>query len=302
MSTQPQALSPATPVDGQMRAQQDLYRPIVGRDAPASASTGPAKKVMDWFRRKSLKPAAPVAAPSPLPAGKDDSFVSVDAPTWTPPKVHRLSTDLSHAVVPASVAPPAVSTDSPLAPSLVVTGTAATVGPPSSAFSTHSTAPSSYRAVDSISSQRTAASARQQADSLAMPPPRVPAARTFNPASLRYHNGVIDQKTVTSSLPPAVLDQVVRVLQAMDVDIKRDGEFRLKCTRSKRARGNVGLGIAGAAASSGIVPSGSTMSGFSFMGMASSSQVRSGLLHVPEPCARLLLTMCSLLFPSPPAD
>lgn len=275
MSAAPSASGPQTPTlpDALARAQE-FSRPVPSsasrsRDA-STASTGPAKKVMDWFRKKSLK-----SSGAPLePAGIRDSYVNVETPSWTPPKGHRLSANLDHAVAPAAVAPPVVAS-SPAAPSLIVSGATDNDGP-SSTFTSHSTAPSSFKAVDSLSSQRSAASARQAAaDALAMPPPQSSssaAKTTFNPANLRFHAGIIDKKTVTSDLPPVVLDHVVRVLQALDVDIKRDGEFRLKCTRSKRTKGAaVGLGIA----NSSVVPSGSTMSGFSFMGIASSSQVRS---------------------------
>jgi len=277
MSTGPLAQSPRTPVDDQFRAQQQQPQSSgLGRStqvaSSSTASTGPAQKVMDWFRKKSLKMSA--GAVDRRSPGKTESFVNIPSPTtWTPPPPSRLSTDLSHAVMPASPSPPAVSTESSLAPALVVTDATdfGAVPPPSAALSTHSTAPSSYRAAgDSLSSQRTTASARQAADALAMPPPSsTRPVRAFNPASVRYHAGVIDQKTVTSRLPPAVLDQVMRALQDLDVEVKRDGEFRLKCTRTKRARGTFGLGIA----SSAVAPSGST-GAFSFMGMASASQVR----------------------------
>lgn len=282
MSAAPSASGPQTPTlpDALARAQE-FSRPVPSsasrsRDA-STASTGPAKKVMDWFRKKSLK-----SSGAPLePAGIRDSYVNVETPSWTPPKGHRLSANLDHAVAPAAVAPPVVAS-SPAAPSLIVSGETGNDGP-SSTFTSHSTAPSSFKAVDSLSSQRSAASARQAAaDALIMPPPQSSssaAKTTFNPANLRFHAGIIDKKTVTSDLPPVVLDHVIRVLQALDVDIKRDGEFRLKCTRSKRSKGAaVGLGIA----NSGVVPSGSTMSGFSFMGIASSSQVRSPFPATPN--------------------
>ena len=284
MSTGPIVQSPRTPVDGQFRAQQQ--RPPT--PASSTVSTGPAQKVMDWFRKKSLKTSA--GAVDRRSPGKTESFVNIPSPTtWTPPPPSRLSTDLSHAVVPATPSPPAVSNESSFAPALVVTGATdfGAAPPPSATLSSHSAAPSSYRAAgDSLSSQRTTASARQQADALTMPPlASMRPVRAFSLASVRYHAGVIDQKTVTSRLPPAVLDQIIRALQELDVEVKRDGEFRLKCTRSKRARGNVGLGIAGSA----VAPSGSS-GGFSFMGMASASQVRQ--LSRPSPFSATWLTLC----------
>lgn len=93
---------------------------------------------------------------------------------------------------------------------------------------------------------------------------------------------MLDKKAVTSEPAPLVWAQVIRVLTEMGIEMKRDKEFRLKCTRSKRAAaawaksresagGLAGLGLAGGVM--GGMDKGSVMSSFSMMGGASSSMV-----------------------------
>lgn len=104
------------------------------------------------------------------------------------------------------------------------------------------------------------------------------AASTFNPVKaalrptvrnddhkLRVHTGVVDQSTLSSKPPKEVMDDVLRVLSEMGIEIKRENEFRYRCTRVRRRKAGptTGLGL------------GSVMSVGSgkVMGSASSSRV-----------------------------
>ncbi|KAL0086985.1 kinase-like domain-containing protein, partial [Phycomyces blakesleeanus] len=56
----------------------------------------------------------------------------------------------------------------------------------------------------------------------------------FNDSKLRTHHGAVDQDALTSRPPHEVFVQVKQALGSMGIDVKRDGEYKLKCTRRKR--------------------------------------------------------------------
>ncbi|KAF7729460.1 hypothetical protein EC973_004440 [Apophysomyces ossiformis] len=56
----------------------------------------------------------------------------------------------------------------------------------------------------------------------------------FNDAKLRTHHGAVDQDALTSRAPNEVFLDVKQTLISMGIDVKRDGEYKLKCTRRKR--------------------------------------------------------------------
>ena len=61
----------------------------------------------------------------------------------------------------------------------------------------------------------------------------------------RVHQGPVDQGTITTSPPPAVMKHVQKVLQGMGVEIRLEREFKYRCVRPKKPKtgGNVGLGF-----------------------------------------------------------
>lgn len=110
-----------------------------------------------------------------------------------------------------------------------------------------------------------------------LPPSRIP----IRPSSagkpdaderkLRYHNAVVDQLALTSKPPRFVMNEAIRVLREMGIDIRqdRDNEFLVKCVRVRRRKGRatIGLGLGS------VVSIGSTMGAFTFEGNASTSKV-----------------------------
>ena len=241
-------------------------------------STGPAKKVMDWFRKKSLAKSTfnDHRAVSP---GKTDSFVSVNHPGDTPPRPIRSATGVPAVTTNEDPATSSTETIPQPPPAVVVTGAGGS--PPPTSTLTKSTAPSSFKALNPPAPLR---SAREVADSIAMPPPALPTSSStnnvvssFKENSLRVHQGIVDKKAMTGSSPPLVFAQVIKVLQEMGIEIKKDGDFKLKCVRARR-KSSAGSGGGGATvglglSSSASVPTGSAMSGFSMIGFASSSSV-----------------------------
>ncbi|KAL7412253.1 hypothetical protein BDY24DRAFT_342086 [Mrakia frigida] len=93
-----------------------------------------------------------------------------------------------------------------------------------------------------------------------MPPPALPTpssshavTSSFKDSQLRVHQGIVDKKAMTYASPPVVFAQVIKVLQEMGIEIKKDGDFKLKCVRARRKSSagsggaTVGLGLSSSA-------------------------------------------------------
>lgn len=271
-------VSTSRPVSSGTRQQQQQDKTFYDGSTIASTSTaGPssnaAKKVMDWFRKKSLSRGGTFNEQPPL------------GPFERSPTSSQIS---------------AHSPTAPLTPSVIVTGAAAANGAsrhaeantgsgegisgassvPSSrsASGTHSenseateltnitkvsdashtshtesqglkssastvqqqaTPKASLSAVSNVSNVSGGESSLQQQsrDSPAVASTKA-AAVPFNEARLRYHLGAVDQSALTSRSPIKVLKEVHRVLYEMGIDIRKekDEDFKLECIRRKRAK------------------------------------------------------------------
>ena len=82
---------------------------------------------------------------------------------------------------------------------------------------------------------------------------------------LRVHTGVLDQSALSSKPPQEVMNEVIRVLMEMGMEVKRENEYRVRCTRVKKK----GRGFGSVISMAGGV-----------MGSASLSRV--SLLHSPQ--------------------
>ncbi|KAI9494189.1 hypothetical protein BDB00DRAFT_787399 [Zychaea mexicana] len=56
----------------------------------------------------------------------------------------------------------------------------------------------------------------------------------FKDAKLRTYHGAVDQNALTSRPPQEVLVEVKQTLISMGIDVKDDGEYKLKCVRRRR--------------------------------------------------------------------
>jgi protein-serine/threonine kinase len=86
---------------------------------------------------------------------------------------------------------------------------------------------------------------------------------------LRVHTGLVDQSALSSKPPKEVMSEVLKVLLEMGMEVKRENEYRLRCTRVRRKK-------AGATTSLGlgsVMSVGSGMSPFALMNNASTSRV-----------------------------
>ncbi|CAD6916201.1 unnamed protein product [Tilletia controversa] len=225
-----------------------------------SSSVGPssnaAKKVMDWFRKKSLSKGTFTEMP---PFDLDRSSL---ASTGTPSRVGPLGDTLGNGS--------AVLSGEDGTPRLVVTGAERSSDPekqldsvPSSRSTsgTHSqgTQYTSLTAATTVSEgmiggvpQKVPAAAAATHDdddaNTAMPRASPSVAqggagasqlslmRPFTDTVLREHLGAVDQSALTSRLPPQVFAEVRKALYEMGIEVRkeRDEEFKLECVRRKK--------------------------------------------------------------------
>lgn len=71
---------------------------------------------------------------------------------------------------------------------------------------------------------------------------------------MRIHTGVLDQSALSSKPPQEVMAEVIRVLIEMGMDVKRENEYRVRCTRVKKK----GRGFGSVISIAGGVMSGSS--------------------------------------------
>ncbi|KAK4684404.1 hypothetical protein P7C73_g5776, partial [Tremellales sp. Uapishka_1] len=230
-----------------------------------TASSSAAKKVMDWFRRKSL--AKDTLTGLKTAGARSDSTYSFV----------RVSESLPRSTLPSRTAPSeanlAMSSTSSIAP------TAEDVRNPTVVVMEPARQPleSAVNKVNiglGLSSPNVNKSSIIN-DSLRMPPPPSP---SYSEQKMRVHTGLVDQSALSSKPPKEVVVEVLRVLQEMGMDIKKENDFRFRCTRPRRkkAGATTGLGL------SSVMSTGSGLSPFSLMGNASTSRTDSRGLPMPQ--------------------
>ena len=264
---------------------------------------GKAKRVMDWFRWRSMP---------------RDAVSSENRPGPPPTEFDRTPINLGSKAAAAEAAGPKVVVTG--APQPLKTSTADVDSLPSSRSA------SGQQSVETTSSQATA----QQ--SMPAPVPSVSAVpqrlqregsvvsvqEPFSETKLRFHQGAVDQASLTSRSPPDVLQDVRKALWAMGIDVREEaGPFRLKCTRRSKklatAHGHTAqqsLSGHGAANSEKLdgrtglpMPGGLTASPSStfrnFFGRRSSSASAHGLGTAGQPSPSLTISTSSHYFDSP---
>ncbi|SNX86435.1 related to Serine/threonine protein kinase [Melanopsichium pennsylvanicum] len=277
-TSRPSTSRPSTsrPSNRQQPLQQFLQQDKTFYDGSTIASnsmTGPssnaAKKVMDWFRKKSLSRGAFNEQPplGPFERSPTNSQISTtrDAPsvivTDVGPNRHAEANTGSNGETVASSVPSSRSTSGthsensevPTEMTQFTTMSASDAGESEGVKSSASTVQQQATPKASLSavSNESTSSAGKAAQSSSQPPhtreltaapsPTTTTTTTnepFNETRLRYHLGAVDQSALTSRSPIDVLKEVRRVLYEMGIDVRteKDEDFKLECIRRKRAK------------------------------------------------------------------
>ncbi|GAA5951110.1 hypothetical protein JCM21900_005727 [Sporobolomyces salmonicolor] len=259
------------------RLSTDLEANWQGANSGGATPSGKAKAVMDWFRRKSTKgypggelapivtdfdrPAStPVAAPvSSSVSIRDEPIPPVPAPVPAP----------APAPVPAAVTAAPEATEP--APSVVVTAATQSESQPSSRSASGAQSQFSQKTASTTATTVT----NSGASTVQPTKPQEPAAPTFVPSKLRFHQGALDKNAVTYRSPNEVVVEIKHALWNMGVDMAMEGDYKIKCVRKSRRKA--------LATNNTLRPTGSVQSTTSSIGPAPSGPLdrRSGLPSSP---------------------
>ncbi|KAJ9104547.1 hypothetical protein QFC21_002043 [Naganishia friedmannii] len=235
-----------------------------------TASSSAAQKVMNWFRRKSVAK-APFVAPPPISRepsqanshlsypGGPGVMVNVGAPGVVEDgaKTSGLSNKENVAPVPA-VRQPRVQraldqVDQSQRDKLTVEQNTASRPMPQAR---------DYQATDRALLNKLPRASTVGNDLVKQGQPSAnPSAvnsvisSPFNEARLRVHVGVVDQSALTSKPAVEVMEQVQKVLHGMGIEVKRENNFKLRCTRAKRRKAGAMTGMGASSFSSSSIAS-----------------------------------------------
>jgi len=269
-----------------------------------SASSGPARKVMNWFRRKSIaKDTLSNINTSHLRSDSTTSFVRVSE---SPARPSQTATQRSNIAMSSTTSVAKTAEATPVAPveEALPASDPATVSEPSKAAEVKvvKAEPEISKEVKETSTVSkssksgglmlppgagAASSAASVPRSMShQPPPAtapIPSTAVFgqrpvtrpttasrsDDSKMRVHAGLVDQSALSSTSPKEVIDEVLKVLHDMGMDVRRENEYRFRCTRvrKKKAGATTGLGLGS------VMSVGSGMGSFSLMGNASTSRV-----------------------------
>lgn len=260
----------------------------VAQSQGKNASSSAAKKVMDWFRRKSLAKDTFNARGENMRSDSTSSFVRVEGPSQSsgkagiPPPMANSSTS-SVAVIPEeeqeSLAPPPPREEVPVPDSATLPSAASRMPEPTRqplgdaanatnlprASPQRQTIGTAGRSKSHALPSPTAATAMSNIPFKAPAPSSAAAKLRAEEAKLRIHTGVVDQSALSSKLPSEVIAEVIKVLMDMGLEVKRENEYRLRCTRVKKGAARSGL-------RGSVMSIGGSSAGF-LLGNASSSRV-----------------------------
>jgi protein-serine/threonine kinase len=265
-----------------------------------SASSGPARKVMNWFRRKSIaKETLSSINTSHLRSDSTTSFVRVSE---SPARPSQTATQRSNIAMSSTTSVAKTAEPIPAAPAPIVETSPVTVPEPSKPVEVETVkavpetatkevkevVPKPAKSGGLMLPPGAGSSASSVPRSMShQPPPAtapIPSTAVFgqqrpvtrpttasrsDDSKMRVHAGLVDQSALSSNPPKEVMEEVLKILHDMGIDVRRENEYRFRCTRvrKKKAGATTGLGLGS------VMSVGSGMGSFSLMGNASTSRV-----------------------------
>jgi protein-serine/threonine kinase len=246
---------------------------------------------MDWFRRKSLaKDTLVTLKTAGLRSDSASSFVRVEeSPARLAPVRDHVEVDSVSSIAPTAEGPltdgPSITVTTPVpgdateeGESRIPLGSASNkvnipVSASASATAESLPVPSSHKSNNLPTptqvplSTTSTISAHPSRPAVAQATPRSPP--RGDESKMRVHTGLVDQSALSSKTPNDVMAEVIKVLLEMGMEVKRENEYRLRCTRVRRrkAGATTGLGLGS------VMSVGSGMSPFTLMSNASASRV-----------------------------
>lgn len=233
-----------------------------------------ASKVMDWFRRKTLvKETLPEPKSPALKSDSQSSFVRIGEVASTASKAQESAqaSTASHGNTDKTE-----ETKETFDSTTDQENNTKTTPTKSSVLSRSIDATTTTPSV-TVTLRPTAATTLTIGTSTQQSPPttiRTRSASTlFDESRIRVHNGLVDQSALSTKPPQDVFMEVMQVLRGMGVEMKRESDFKLRCTRAKKKAAGTSIGLGS------VISTGSGMSPFSIMNNASTSKVKAVFSH-----------------------
>ncbi|PLW19514.1 hypothetical protein PCANC_09161 [Puccinia coronata f. sp. avenae] len=213
----------------------------VANSTGQASNSSKAKRVMDWFRFKSLN-GSTTSANHPQAHVNDHLVPPVPIPTdfdarvkaHQPAQTSRFDQPTDGHSPPAE-SQPTLQVPAPLMSNQSVTQTSAV----SSSKTSHR-----FTLGHPRPSTSTAAEFRNTPGS---PPVGGAGKRSgaFNDSKLKLHHGAIDQNAISSKLPPVIMQQLKQILWEMGIDVVEESSMKLKATRrsKKKVVASLGMGV-----------------------------------------------------------
>ncbi|POW04391.1 hypothetical protein PSTT_10419 [Puccinia striiformis] len=199
----------------------------VANSTGQASNSSKAKRVMDWFRFKSLNGSTTsthlqghgnelLIPPVPIPTDFD---ARVKAHQTTQPVRSDANGKIPN--VPA-----------PLMSNKSVTQTSAVSSKANHRFTLAHPRPSTSTAAETRNTPVTPSSGGERSG-------------TFNDSKLKLHHGAIDQNAISSKLPPVIMQQLKQILWEMGIDVVEESSLKLKATRrsKKKVVASLGMGV-----------------------------------------------------------
>lgn len=257
-----------SPINPSISTFEAYSTPTPRTGSSSNASSSKAKKVMDWFRRKSLAK-SPGIPPIQMQASRADEThngfpggAGVVVPSSATLRVEASAASTNSCeIYPENVTAPTVlvteaKTSDDLEHRISETEFKSGLGPvateplapadqsvprPASALDQTVVMPPPPPTVKRNQTQPLAAAAPSGPR---QPPSRQPStgrsasSTSLNPAEsrLRVHNGVVDQNALTAKPIAFIMKDLDRVLFEMGIETRRESEFKLRCTRARRKK------------------------------------------------------------------
>ncbi|GMK54536.1 hypothetical protein CspeluHIS016_0111220 [Cutaneotrichosporon spelunceum] len=287
----PQGIQPRRSQDHQSSTSMVTVDAFGDSQVQRAASSNAAKRVMDWFRRKSLakdtlstiksgnvRPDSRTSFTGRPSINADRSYVHITAPMTTNEPPQSMVRDES--VSPLTDGPSIIVSDS--APQQKSSPERQETIRCKQPESKESSAPSPERRVPLAPANGTA-----NVEKMLLPPEpgalptrsksvRVRNAPTTGAAlvnpqhvadasqqgngtltaednKMRVHSGLVDQSVLTSRPPQEVMAEVIHVLHGMGIDVKQEADYRLRCTRVRRRKAGPTTGLSTGAAGLGTI-------------------------------------------------
>ncbi|KAG0151569.1 hypothetical protein CROQUDRAFT_650978 [Cronartium quercuum f. sp. fusiforme G11] len=204
------------------------------------SSNSKAKRVMDWFRFKSLNTSSASTNTAQLNSNPPDGLIP-PTPFTTDFDERRKRRESKG---PVQAVPKPVSTSSSSTRGPANGDETATLDPPAMAH-TRSAQPELQSVNDAAPTSA----------------PAVP----FNDSKLKLHHGAIDQNAISSISPPLIMTQLKKILWELGMDVTEENAMKLKAMRrsKKKVVASLGLGVfealqqqqAGSSSTTGLAPS-----------------------------------------------